>query len=72
MKAALPIVILIALIFFGAYSVAPMFRLDELYPELLGSEGTLGRWTLLAVMLIGGLVWRGWWMGSRKRRGRND
>ncbi len=72
MKIALPLVILIALVFFGLYSVAPMFGLDELYPQILGSDGTVGRVVLLAVMLLGGLYWRGWWIRSNRRRGRGD
>ena len=72
MKIALPLVILIALVFFGAYSVAPMFGLDELFPAFLGSDGMVGRFVLLIVMILGGLYWRGWWIQSNKRRRRGD
>lgn len=65
-------IVLAMLVFFGAYSLAPLFGLDELYPGLLGSESSFGRIVLIVLMLLGGLYWRGWWIKTRKRRRGDD
>ncbi len=67
---ALVWIVLLILVFFGAYSLAPLFGLDELWPAVFASDSTFGLVVLVAIMLIGGLVWRGFWIRSQKRRGR--
>ena len=61
-------IVLVILIFFGAYSVAPIFGLDEVYPDLLGAGGPIGRGVLIALMLAGGVFW----LIDRRRRRRDD
>jgi len=66
-------IVLAMLVFFGAYSVAPVFGLDELWPGLFANDSTIGRVILLVLMLLGGLYWGGFWIKSKKRqRWRND
>ena len=64
--------VLVILAFFGLYSVAPIFGLDELWPGLFSSDSTLGWVSLVALMLVGGLYWRGFWIKSQKRQGRRN
>lgn len=63
-------IVLAMMVFFGLYSVAPIFGLDELWPELFSSNSTFGLVVLIVLMLLGGLYWRGWWMRSKKRQRR--
>ena len=65
-------IVLAMMVFFGLYSLAPVFGLDELWPGFFGNESTLGLAILIALMLLGGLYWRGWWMRGKNRRGRDD
>ncbi|MCG6903526.1 MAG: hypothetical protein LJE68_12675 [Rhodobacter sp.] len=65
-------IVLAMLAFFGLYSLAPVFGLDELWPGLFASDSTIGRLVLLALMLLGGLYWGGFWIRSRKRQRRRD
>jgi drug/metabolite transporter (DMT)-like permease len=64
--------VLAALVFFGLYSVAPIFGLDALWPELFASDSTIGWVILVVLMLLGGLYWRGFWIKSQKRQGRRN
>ena len=63
-------IVLVMLVFFGAYSLAPVFGLDEVWPGLFASDSTLGWVILIVLMLLGGLYWGGFWIKSRKRQGR--
>ena len=63
-------IVLAMLVFFGAYSLAPLFGLDEAWPGLFASDSTLGWVVLIVLMLLGGFYWRGFWIKSRKRQGR--
>jgi hypothetical protein len=64
--------VLVMLVFFGFYSVAPMFGLDELWPALFAGNSTFGWVILVVLMLLGGLYWRGFWIKSKKRQGRRN
>ena len=68
MKNAFAVLVLIFLIFFGAYSVAPVFGLDELWPKLFGYRNQLVGAMLVVLMVVGGLYWRGFWIVSNRRR----
>jgi len=65
-------IVLAMLVFFGAYSLAPLFGLDEVWPGLFASDSTLGWVILILLMLLGGFYWRGFWIKSRKRQRRRD
>lgn len=65
-----PILVGCMLVLFLAYSAAQMFGLDALAPSLFEEGDALGWVLLVALMLIGGLYWRGFWIKSQKRRGR--
>jgi len=72
MKFALPAFVLISLIYFGIYSLVPIFGLDELWPGLFGYKNQLVGLMFVVLMLLGGLYWRGFWIKSQKRQGRRD
>jgi hypothetical protein len=65
-------IVLAMLVFFGAYSLAPVFGLDEVWPGLFASDSILGWGILFVLMLLGGLYWRGFWIKSQKRQERRD
>ncbi len=69
---ALVWLVLVILAFFGLYSMAPVFGLDELWPEFFADDSRLGWVILVVLMLLGGLYWRGFWIKSQKRQGRRN
>ena len=54
----MPLVIFVAalLVLFGFYSVAPVFGLDELYPEVFKPYGPLS-WAMVGLMVLGAIWW---------------
>ena len=72
MNSPLTWIVLAMMALFGLYSVAQVFGLDELWPGLFGRESTFGLLILIVLMLLGGLYWRGFWIKSKKRRGRDE
>ena len=44
------------LILFGLYSLAPVFGLDEFYPEVFRRYGPLS-WAMVALMVLGAIWW---------------
>jgi len=48
---------------FGIYSVAPLFGLDELYPDLFAPYGPLS-WAMVGLMLLGAI----WWGAEKVKR----
>jgi len=44
------------LVLFGAYSLAPVFELDELYPRLFQPYGVLS-WAMVGLMVLGAVYW---------------
>jgi hypothetical protein len=51
------------LIVFGIYSVAPMFGLDELYPDLFRPYGPLS-WAMVGLGVLGAV----WWGAEKVKR----
>ena len=60
--------VLAILAFFGLSSLAPMFGLDVLFPEVFGKTGAVGRGLLIALMVIGGVFY----LVGRARRKHDD
>ncbi len=56
----------ILLVLFGAYSLAPVFGLDELYPRLFQPYGILS-WAMVGLMFLGAIYWT-----VRKLKGPKD
>ncbi|MEL7116990.1 MAG: hypothetical protein AAGP08_15650 [Pseudomonadota bacterium] len=44
------------LMLFGLYSVAPIFGLDEAFPEIFRPYGPLS-WAMVGLMVLGAIYW---------------
>lgn len=55
------------LILFGVYSVAPIFGLDDLYPELFRPYGPLS-WAMVGLVVAGSV----WWAVRKIKEMRDD
>jgi len=59
-------VVTVLLLLFGVYSVAPVFGLDDAYPDLFRPYGPLS-WAMTGLVVLGAVYW-----AVRRIRDRKD
>ncbi len=68
-KVLMAILVAMTVAIFAAYSIAPIFGLDELYPHIFNDNALNWQLGIVAIVLVGAVYW---WAGKRKEKTNDD